>query len=136
MPYTISVCLDTDSTMPISPSSINKLVPPDEKNGRLMPVFGIVFVTTAMFRIACSVVPQAGERLGCQINVDAGILPVAVQIAVRLKRVHTDSDGGRIGGQRVILPRAGAQPRRQRRRQRKAKPPALCPGNARSHSRT
>lgn len=55
MPYTISVCLDTDSTMPISPSSINKLVPPDEKNGRLMPVFGIVFVTTAMFRIACSV---------------------------------------------------------------------------------
>lgn len=27
-PYTISVCLDTDSTMPISPSSINKLVPP------------------------------------------------------------------------------------------------------------
>ena len=46
---------DTDSTMPISPSSINKLVPPDEKNGRLMPVFGIVFVTTAMFRIACSV---------------------------------------------------------------------------------
>lgn len=55
VPYTISVCLDTDSTMPISPSSINKLVPPDEKNGRLMPVFGIVFVTTAMFRIACSV---------------------------------------------------------------------------------
>ena len=31
VPYTISVCLDTDSTMPISPSSINKLVPPDEK---------------------------------------------------------------------------------------------------------
>ena len=55
VPYTISVCLDTDSTMPISPSNINKLVPPDEKNGRLMPVFGIVFVTTAMFRIACSV---------------------------------------------------------------------------------
>lgn len=55
VPYTISVCLDTDSTMPISPSSINKLVPPDEKNGRLMPVFGIVFVTTAMFSIACSV---------------------------------------------------------------------------------
>ena len=77
-------------------------------------------------------VPQAGERLGCQLNVDAGILPVAVQIAVRLKRIHTDSDGGRIGGQGVILPRAGAQPRRQR----KAKPPALCPGNARSHSRT
>ena len=40
--------------MPISPSSINKLVPPDEKNGRLMPVFGMVFVTTAMFSTACS----------------------------------------------------------------------------------
>ncbi len=39
--------------MPISPSSISKLVPPEEKNGRLIPVFGIVFVTTAMFKMAC-----------------------------------------------------------------------------------
>ena len=27
---------DTDSTMPISPSSIIRLVPPEEKNGRLI----------------------------------------------------------------------------------------------------
>ena len=40
---------DTDSTMPISPSSIIRLVPPEEKNGRLMPVLGMVLVTTAIF---------------------------------------------------------------------------------------
>ena len=40
--------------MPISPSSIIKLVPPEEKNGRLMPVLGMVLVTTAMFSTACS----------------------------------------------------------------------------------
>ena len=40
--------------MPISPRSISKLVPPEEKNGRLMPVLGMVLVTTAMFKMACS----------------------------------------------------------------------------------
>ena len=44
---------DTDSTMPISPSSIIRLVPPEEKNGRLMPVLGMVLVTTAIFSTAC-----------------------------------------------------------------------------------
>ena len=39
--------------MPISPSSIIRLVPPEEKNGRLMPVLGMVLVTTAMFKMAC-----------------------------------------------------------------------------------
>ena len=42
------------STIPISPSSIIRLVPPEEKKGRLMPVFGMVLVTTAMFSTACS----------------------------------------------------------------------------------
>ena len=41
--------------MPISPSSIIRLVPPEEKKGRLMPVFGIVFVTTAIFKTACRI---------------------------------------------------------------------------------
>ena len=38
--------------MPISPSSIIRLVPPEEKKGRLMPVFGMVLVTTATFSTA------------------------------------------------------------------------------------
>ena len=45
--------LETDKTMPISPRSIIRLVPPEEKKGRLMPVFGMVLVTTAMFSTAC-----------------------------------------------------------------------------------
>ena len=44
--------LETDRTMPISPRSIIRLVPPEEKKGRLMPVFGMVFVTTQMLRMA------------------------------------------------------------------------------------
>jgi hypothetical protein len=47
---------DTDSTMPISPSSIIRLVPPEEKNGRLMPVFGATLVTTAMWIMACQAI--------------------------------------------------------------------------------
>ena len=34
--------------------SIIRLVPPEEKKGRLMPVFGMVLVTTAMFSTACN----------------------------------------------------------------------------------
>lgn len=45
---------ETESTMPISPRSIIRLVPPEEKKGRLMPVFGMVLVTTAIFSTACS----------------------------------------------------------------------------------
>ena len=37
----------------MSPSGINKLVPPDEKKGRLMPVLGRVLVTTAMLQNTC-----------------------------------------------------------------------------------
>ena len=45
--------LETDRTMPISPRSIIRLVPPEEKKGRLMPVFGMVLVTTAMLQNTC-----------------------------------------------------------------------------------
>ena len=73
----MSVCRDTDRTMPISPSSMSRLVPPDEKNGRLMPVLGIVFVTTAMLRIAC--------RMTCTTN-------PTVSSAPNLSRARTAMD--------------------------------------------
>ena len=41
---------------PISASSKIRLVPPDEKNGRLMPVFGMVLVTTAMLQNTCQAI--------------------------------------------------------------------------------
>ena len=44
---------DTPSTTPISPSSIMRLVPPEEKKGSEMPVLGMVLVTTATFSTAC-----------------------------------------------------------------------------------
>ena len=46
----------TLSSTPISPSSITRLVPPEEKKGRLMPVLGMVLVTTAMFMSTCRVI--------------------------------------------------------------------------------
>ena len=39
-----------------SASSKIGLVPPDEKNGRLMPVFGMVLVTTAMLQNTCQAI--------------------------------------------------------------------------------
>ena len=44
---------DTPSTTPISPSSIMRLVPPEEKKGSEMPVLGMVLVTTAMLQNTC-----------------------------------------------------------------------------------
>ncbi len=41
------------SRMPIWPSSITSEVPPALKKGRLMPVLGMVLVTTQMFSTAC-----------------------------------------------------------------------------------
>ena len=40
----------TLNTTPISPSSSKRLVPPEEKKGRLMPVLGMVLVTTATLK--------------------------------------------------------------------------------------
>ena len=52
---------DTDSTTPISNSSISIAVPPYEKNGSAIPVFGIVSVTTIIFSIVwiatCDTIP-------------------------------------------------------------------------------
>ena len=61
--------LDTPSTTPISPSSIMRLVPPEEKKGSEMPVLGMVLVTTATFSTACRAPaprtpPPAAPRTG------------------------------------------------------------------------
>ena len=75
---------DTDSTMPSSPSSIIRLVPPEEKNGRLMPVLGMVlapvlsllfggFTLHAMRPLAVtfcrvSVTPKQGDFVSREIS--------------------------------------------------------------------
>ena len=62
---------ETESTMPISPRSIIRLVPPEEKNGRLIPVLGMVLVTTAMFstacRATCTTKPTTSSRYSVRI---------------------------------------------------------------------
>ena len=45
---------EMESTMPICASSITRELPPELKNGRLMPVLGSRSVITRMLRITCS----------------------------------------------------------------------------------
>ena len=47
--YRMEEYLDIDKIIPISNICSMSEVPPELKNGRDIPVFGIVFVTTAMF---------------------------------------------------------------------------------------
>ena len=70
---------DTFSTSPISVIRIRIDVPPYQKNGRIIPVFGIQFVTTMIFNTTCYAICDITPTTSREENKSGALFAITIQ---------------------------------------------------------